>query len=58
MKKYIVLATGLDNSKTGQHFAKGDTVLSSDFTRAAIRNWLEIGALKEITKKDSSDGER
>ena len=49
LKKYRVLADGVESDQTGKRFEKGETVTSKDFKQSVILNWLEIGALEEIT---------
>ena len=49
---------GKDNFVEGKYFAPGDIFSDSDFPKAVIKNWLELGIAKKVKpkKKDIKDG--
>ena len=46
MALYKVLI-GCQNDRTGKRFEPGDACTDKDFSKAVIKNWLEIGVLED-----------
>ena len=46
MPSYKVLV-GIENDRTGKRFEPGDVCTNKDFSKAVIKNWLEIGVLEK-----------
>ena len=53
MKTYIVL-TPIKNVRTGQAYAKGDTV-ELDPTNGQVRAWLHFGQIKEKPEEKAEE---
>lgn len=55
MKKYIIIEP-ITNVRTGEKFAKGDTV-ELDPTNGQVRAWVHFGQIKEApAKKGEKEG--